>query len=421
VTSNQKFDIFIMICIFLNMMTMCLEYYNQPADYSIILDYVNLLFIVIFAIESIMKLLALNWRFFKFAWNVFDLFIVLISIFGVAFEQVLQHILFFSPTILRVMRVIRVGRILRLVKGARGIRTLLFALAVSLPALVNIGLLLFLVIFIYAIFGMNFFMYVGYSGIITEQFNFETVFRSMLTLFPLVTSASFNGLIEGLSHHDAPKCNPNATTFSHISKGDCGNAAIAVPFLVSFLVITFLVVVNMYIAVILENFNEAREEVQQGLTDDDYDMYYEHWKDYDPKCTEFIAYETLSDFVDSLEEPLRIKKPNRLKLIAMDLPVCVGNQIHCMDILDGLTKAFLSSTTPDVIDDNIDVVKNAVKSTERPDDYNPVTSTMEIARKEECARVITRQMRSYVKRKREFREMQQKNSSSIAFGEDTNI
>ncbi len=31
----------------------------------------------------------------------------------------------------------------------------------------------------------------------------------------------------------------------------------------------------MYIAVILENFSQAREEVQQGLTDDDYDMYYE--------------------------------------------------------------------------------------------------------------------------------------------------
>jgi len=40
-----------------------------------------------------------------------------------------------SPTLLRVVRVFRVGRILRLVKSAKGIRTLLFSLAVSLPAL----------------------------------------------------------------------------------------------------------------------------------------------------------------------------------------------------------------------------------------------------------------------------------------------
>jgi len=57
----------------------------------------------------------------------------------------------FSPTLLRVVRVFRVGRILRLVKSAKGIRTLLFSLAVSMPALFNIGLLLFLVMFIYSV------------------------------------------------------------------------------------------------------------------------------------------------------------------------------------------------------------------------------------------------------------------------------
>ena len=99
----------------------------------------------------------------------------------------------FSPTILRVVRVVRVGRVLRLVKGARGIRTLLFALVISIPALLNIGLLLFLVMFIYAIFGMNFFMYVKYDAGINELFNFENVYRSMITLFPLCTSAGWYG------------------------------------------------------------------------------------------------------------------------------------------------------------------------------------------------------------------------------------
>ena len=72
------------------------------------------------------------------------------------------------------VRVFRVGRVLRLVKSAKGIRTLLFSLAVSLPALFNIGLLLFLVMFIFAIFGMNFFMYVKYNAGIDELFNFQT-------------------------------------------------------------------------------------------------------------------------------------------------------------------------------------------------------------------------------------------------------
>jgi len=91
--------------------------------------------------------------------------------------------MFVSPTLLRVLRVFRIGRILRLVKSAKGIRTLLFSLAVSMPALFNIGLLLFLIMFIYAIFGMSFFMHVRHSAGLDELFNFETCLRSMMVLF----------------------------------------------------------------------------------------------------------------------------------------------------------------------------------------------------------------------------------------------
>jgi len=88
-----------------------------------------------------------------------------------------------SPTLLRVVRVFRVGRILRLVKSAKGIRTLLFSLFVSMPALFNIGLLLVLVMFIYAIFGMSFFMHVKKTKGIDDVFNFETFLQSMIVLF----------------------------------------------------------------------------------------------------------------------------------------------------------------------------------------------------------------------------------------------
>jgi len=39
--------------------------------------------------------------------------------------------------------------------------------------------------------------------------------------------------------------------------GDCGNAGLAVAYLVTYLIMTFLVVINMYIAVILENFSQV--------------------------------------------------------------------------------------------------------------------------------------------------------------------
>lgn len=97
---------------------------------------------------------------------------------------------FVSPTLLRVVRVAKVGRVLRLVKGAKGIRTLLFALAMSLPALFNICLLLFLVMFIFAIFGMSFFMHVKEKSGINDVYNFKTFGQSMILLFQVSGSAT---------------------------------------------------------------------------------------------------------------------------------------------------------------------------------------------------------------------------------------
>ena len=66
-------------------------------------------------------------------------------------------------------------------------RTLLFALIMSIPALFNICLLLFLVMFIFAIFGMSFFMNVKHRGTLDEVYNFETFLKSMILLFQVRT------------------------------------------------------------------------------------------------------------------------------------------------------------------------------------------------------------------------------------------
>ncbi|CAF0790592.1 unnamed protein product [Brachionus calyciflorus] len=393
ITSNQKFDIFIMICIFLNMLAMCAESYGQSEETIRTLSFINHAFISIFTTECIMKLIALNWRYFKIPWNIFDMIIVVLSLLGVIFEEFMKHVLTFSPTILRVVRVVRIGRVLRLVKGARGIRTLLFALAISLPALINIGLLLFLVIFIYSIFGMFFFMYVKYDAGLNELFNFENIYRSIITLFPLCTSAGWSSVLKTLTNDSPPDCDPTIPTPSQISKGNCGNSSVAIPYLVSYLIISFLVVVNMYIAVILENFSQAREEVQQGLTDDDYDMYYEVWQKFDPKGTEFIIYDNLFNFVDELEPPLRIAKPNRLKLISMNLTICEKNLIHCVDILDALTKNFLGTTEDIVIP--LEIVKK-----DRPNGYKPMTTTLKLQRENYCAKTVTEAFKRYVRHKK---------------------
>ena len=233
-----------------------------------------------------------------------NFFQVILSIIGTILKEWISKI-FVSPTLLRVVRVVKIGRVLRLVKGARGIRTLLFALAMSLPALFNICLLLFLVMFIYAIFGMSFFMNVKKRYGLDDTFNFGTFFKSFILLFQMCTSAGWDGVLaaimddkncfqeEDLAEELVAAAAANGTILDEetaaaaVSEdpmpGNCGSKGIAVAYLVSYLIISFLVIINMYIAVILENYSQAKEDVQEGLTDEDYDMYYEIWQKYDPK------------------------------------------------------------------------------------------------------------------------------------------
>ena len=85
ITTDQKFDIFIMIVIMLNMLTMTMEHYGQTDTYTTVLYYINLTFIVVFTVECAMKLCGLRLYYFKIPWNVFDFVVVVLSILGKLF------------------------------------------------------------------------------------------------------------------------------------------------------------------------------------------------------------------------------------------------------------------------------------------------------------------------------------------------
>ena len=82
-----------------------------------------------------------------------------------------------------------------------------------------------------------------------------------------------------------------------------------------------LIIVNMFIAVILENYTAAKDDVNDGITDEDYDMFYEVWVEFDPESTMYIPYENVSELLDVLEPPLQIARPNKFKIVHMDIPV----------------------------------------------------------------------------------------------------
>ncbi|KAG8510387.1 Sodium channel protein type 3 subunit alpha, partial [Galemys pyrenaicus] len=396
--TRQVFDISIMILICLNMVTMMVETDDQSKYMTLVLSRINLVFIVLFTGEFVLKLISLRYYYFTIGWNIFDFVVVILSIVGMFLAELIEKY-FVSPTLFRVIRLARIGRILRLIKGAKGIRTLLFALMMSLPALFNIGLLLFLVMFIYAIFGMSNFAYVKKEAGIDDMFNFETFGNSMICLFQITTSAGWDGLLAPILNSAPPDCDPDAIHPGSSVKGDCGNPSVGIFFFVSYIIISFLVVVNMYIAVILENFSVATEESAEPLSEDDFEMFYEVWEKFDPDATQFIEFAKLSDFAAALDPPLLIAKPNKVQLIAMDLPMVSGDRIHCLDILFAFTKRVLGeSGEMDAL--RIQMEDRFMASNPSKVSYEPITTTLKRKQEEVSAAIIQRNFRCYLLRQR---------------------
>uniref|UniRef100_A0A3B5R666 Sodium channel protein n=1 Tax=Xiphophorus maculatus TaxID=8083 RepID=A0A3B5R666_XIPMA len=394
--TQQVFDISIMILICLNMVTMMVETDDQSEQTEMVLYWVNFIFIVVFTTEFLLKLFALRHYYFTNGWNIFDVVVVILSIVGMFLADIIEKY-FVSPTLFRVIRLARIGRILRLIKGAKGIRTLLFALMMSLPALFNIGLLLFLVMFIFSIFGMSNFGYVKHGAGIDDLYNFETFGNSMIILFMITTSAGWDGLLLPILNYP-PDCDPSLENPGTSVKGDCGNPSVGIFFFVMYIIISFLIVVNMYIAIILENFSVATEESADPLSEDDFETFYEIWEKFDPTASQFISFAKLPDFADALEHPLRVPKPNTIELIAMDMPMVSGDRIHCLDILFAFTKRVLGDSGElDMLRTQME--ERFVAANPSKVSYEPITTTLRRKQEDVSARIIQNAYRAHLIRR----------------------
>ena len=185
------------------------------------------------------------------------------------------------------------------------------------------------------------------NGIMDEVVNFQTFGNSFMLLLRLATAAGWNDVLDALLI-ETPYCNsthyqrPDGN-YVEEDNGDCGTAWLSIIFMVTYIVVVWLIVINMYIAIILENFSQAHEQEELGITEDDFDMFYVVWEKYDPHATQFIKYEQLADFVGDLEPPLLIPKPNEIALVSFNLPIMEGEKMHCLDILIALVKRVLGS------------------------------------------------------------------------------
>ncbi|XP_067088821.1 voltage-dependent P/Q-type calcium channel subunit alpha-1A [Osmerus mordax] len=175
ITEWPPFEWMILATIIANCIVLALEQHLPDGDKTPLserLDDTEPYFIGIFCFESGIKILALGFAFHKNSylrngWNVMDFVVVLtgiLSTIGSDFD-------------LRTLRAVRVLRPLKLVSGIPSLQVVLKSIMKAMIPLLQIGLLLFFAILMFAIIGLEFYMgkfhttcFDSYTGEIREEF-----------------------------------------------------------------------------------------------------------------------------------------------------------------------------------------------------------------------------------------------------------
>ena len=159
----------ILICIILNSICLSITWYGQPDVLFVAMEWINNAFALIYTVEMVIKLIAIKINYFLDGWNVFDFLIVLFALVGFIFENVFKVKFGALTTVVRAFRILRV---LKLIRKAKNLRKILNTFLLAIPELANVGALLFLFLFLFAVLGVFLFSGVKLQTHLNEHANF---------------------------------------------------------------------------------------------------------------------------------------------------------------------------------------------------------------------------------------------------------
>ena len=236
-----KFEMTIMAFIVANVFFMMTEFQGQPEGWTTALEVFNYIFAFVFTVEMIMKWYAMgSAAYFRNGWNKFDCAIVNLTLISLILSWASVE-LPFDPTLLRVGRI---ARVFRLVKSSQSLQAITQTIFLSLPSLANVGMVLGLIFFIFAVAGMGMFGGIEKGDFINDWCNFDTFMISIVTLFRCATGESWNGLM-----HDAMQ-------YSNLAVG----------YFIGFQMIASYVLLNLFVAIILDQMSDQMDAVKEQAT-----------------------------------------------------------------------------------------------------------------------------------------------------------
>ncbi|XP_054746132.1 voltage-dependent calcium channel type D subunit alpha-1-like [Anastrepha obliqua] len=375
--TSSSFEYTIFILIMINTVTLAMKYHNQPPWYTELLDALNMIFTAVFALEFVFKLAAFRFKnYFGDAWNVFDFIIVLGSFIDIVYSEIknkdnsslacdivegckakakagsnLISINFF--------RLFRVMRLVKLLSKGEGIRTLLWTFIKSFQALPYVALLIIMLFFIYAVIGMQVFgkIVLDDDTAIHRNNNFQTFPQAVLVLFRSATGEAWQDIMMSCSTDEDVHCDPNSDAHK-----DCGSN-IAFPYFISFYVLCSFLIINLFVAVIMDNFDYLTRD-WSILGPHHLDEFIRLWSEYDPDAKGRIKHLDVVTLLRKISPPLGFGKlcPHRMackRLVSMNMPLNSDGTVLFNATLFAVVRTSLSIKT----DGNIDEANAELRAT----------------------------------------------------------
>lgn len=223
IVENKYFVRTIVALIVLNAITIGLETNKElMVQYGTLFHLFDYLVIKIFLIEVSLKIFAYRKDFFRVGWNVFDLFIVLVTMLPHGGQL----------SILRSMRIFRLFRLFSLVPQMRNVIGALFH---AIPGMASIIGILVVIMYISAVIAVQFF---GQNPDPLMQQYFGEVSNAMYTMFQLLTLEDWPDI-----------ANPTIALYPW-----------AWAYFIPFIIITTFAVLNLFIGIIVDALNIVKEQ-----------------------------------------------------------------------------------------------------------------------------------------------------------------
>lgn len=245
ITQNLLFKRAIAMLVMANSSLLCVSW-KSDEPHTIPLATVSAGFTILFTVEVTMKNIAFTPRgYWQSRRNRYDLFVTFLGVIWV-----IMHFMMMNDFSNSFGFVVVILRFFTITGKHATLKMLMLTVVVSVYKSFFIIMGMFLLILFYALTGVILFGNVKFGEHIGRQANFKTAPNGMAMLFRIVTGEDWNKIM-----HDCMVSPPYCSLADNYWETDCGNFTGSLIFFCSFYVIITYIVLNLLVAIIMENFS----------------------------------------------------------------------------------------------------------------------------------------------------------------------